>query len=78
MHASGHVIVECWHRSVRFSHSGMRLMHGSVPRASATENHRLSAVEYVFFVEGCTVPCRARGPSIDAALGMILAAVFLV
>ena len=57
MHALGHVIVECWNRSNRFSHSrGMRLMHGSVPRASATENRRRSAVEYVFFVEGCTVP----------------------
>ena len=30
-------------------------MHGSVPRASATENQRHSAVEYVFLVEGCTV-----------------------
>ena len=57
MHASGQVIVECWNRSVRFCHSGgMRLMHGSEPRASATENQRRSAVEYVFFVESCTVP----------------------
>ena len=57
MHASGHVIVECWNRSVRFPHSGgMHLMHGSMPRYSATENQRRSTVEYVFFVEGCTVP----------------------
>jgi hypothetical protein len=57
MHASGHVIMECWNRSVRFSHSrGMRLVQGSMPRTSATENRRRSAVEYVFLVEGCTVP----------------------
>ena len=53
IHASGHVIVECWNRSC---HSrGMCFKQGSVPRAFATENQRRSAVEYVFLVEGCTV-----------------------
>jgi len=56
MHASGHVIVEYWNRSVRFCHSrGMCFIHGSVPMDSATENQRRSAEEYVFLVEGCTV-----------------------
>ena len=56
MHASGHVIVECWNRSVRFCHSrGMVFIHRSVPIDSATENQRRSAEEYVFLVEGCTV-----------------------
>ena len=73
MHASGHVIVEFWNRSVRVCHSGgMCFMHGSVPRAIATENQRRSAEEYVFLVDGCTVhvyspwpifKCRVRNDS---------------
>jgi hypothetical protein len=37
-------------------------MHGSVPRASATENQRRSAVEYVFLVESCTVHVYSAWP----------------
>jgi hypothetical protein len=56
IHASGHVIVEYLNRSDRFCHSSsMCFMHGSVPRAFATENQRRSAVECVFLVVGCTV-----------------------
>jgi hypothetical protein len=52
MHASGHVIVEYWNRSVRFCHSrGMCFIHGSVPRAFATENQRRSAVEAKRFLD---------------------------
>ena len=63
IHASGHVIVECWNRSVRFCHSGgMCFMQGSVPRAFATENQRRSAVEYVLLVEGWTAHVYSAWP----------------